>query len=112
MVASAARSLRHLAAAMEDAATVRQALTDEPGRTAARAKPKAAKRRSREDTWLAQQRGLRTSEERMHEAHRERDLARDFASRRTKAAPDGTPPDSGADARINAIAESYYARRR
>lgn len=89
---------------MEDVAAVRQALTGGRLRTP---KPKAAKRRSRDEAWLAQQRMLRAGEARMHEAHRVRDLA----AHREAAAP-VAPPDSDADRRINAIAESYYAVRR
>ncbi len=100
VIAGAARSLRHLAAAAEDTAAMRQALTGGRLRTP---KPKAAKRRSRDEARLAQQRVLRSGAARMYEAHE--------AARREAVAP-VAPPDSDADRRINAIAESHYAERR
>ncbi len=101
VMTSAARSLRHVAAAMEDIAALRQALER---RSPAR-KPKAAKRPSREETWLVQERARRAVEARMHEAHRARDLAA-----RRKAALDAALPDSEADRRINAARHGAWPR--
>jgi hypothetical protein len=106
MMASAARSLRHLAAAMEDASAAQRTLTDGPGRKAGRSRPRAAKRRSREEMWLAQDALRRAGDARMHEAH----WARDLEARRKAALAAASPPDSDADRRINAIAEGYYAQ--
>jgi hypothetical protein len=103
VIAGAARSLRHLAAAMEDAAALRQALAG--GRSRAK-RPKAPKRRPREETWLVQERARREVEARMYEAHRVQDLA----ASRAKALPASAPPlESDLDRRINAIAARYYA---
>jgi hypothetical protein len=107
VIAGAARSLRHLAAAMEDAAAARQTLAGGPARKAGRSRPRA-KRRSRDEArqeiWLAQERALRAGMARMYEAHEE--------ARRKAALAAASPLDSEADRRINAIAESYYARSR
>jgi hypothetical protein len=100
VIAGAARSLRHVAAAMEDAAAMRQALTDERSRVQ---QPKAAKRRSRQETRLAQERALRAMTARMHEAHE--------AARRAETASEASQRESDADRRINAIAERHIAER-
>jgi hypothetical protein len=96
VIAGAARSLRHLAAATEDTAALRQTLAG--GRARAK-RPKAAKRRSWEETWLPQQRALRAGEARMYEAHE--------VARRAKAASEASQPESDLDRRINAIAARY-----
>ena len=101
VLAGAARSLRHVAATMEDAAAARQMLTGQRERKAGRSH---AKRPSRKEMWLVQERARRAGEARMHEAHE--------AARRKAALAVAPPPDTDADRRINAIAESYYARRR
>jgi hypothetical protein len=104
VIAGAARSLRHVAATMEDAAALRQAITDGRPRTQRpKAANKAAKRRSREEAWLTQERAMRATEARMHEAHE--------AARRKAAADAAAPPESEADRRINAVAERYGAER-
>jgi hypothetical protein len=109
VIAGAARSLRHIAATMEDAAALRRALTDSrpkalrPRAQRPKAANMAAKRRSREEAWLVQERAMRATEARMHEAHE--------AARRKAAADAAAPPESEADRRINAVAERYGAER-
>ena len=103
------RSLRHVAAAMEDLAAVQQTLTG--GRKAGRLRakrpqqrPQPPKRRSREEWWLVQERVRREVEARMYEAHE--------VARRAKAASEAPPPESDLDRRINAIAARYDAEPR
>ena len=105
VIAGAARSLRHLAAAMEDTAALQQALT--AGRARAKRpqqRSKPAQRRSREETWLVQERARREVTARMYEAHE--------VARRAKAASEASQPESDLDRRINAIAARYDAEPR
>lgn len=103
VIAGAARGLRHAAAAMEDAAALRQTLTGVRSHAnKPRQRPKPAKRHSRKEMSRIQEYALRAVEARMHEAHRERELA----AHREAAT------ESDADRRINAIAARYSAEPR
>jgi len=100
VLTGAARELTHLASVFENAAAARDALTSGRKRKAKHSRAGKSAKARKAELWDAQQRVLREKQARMydaHEAHR--------AEAATAAAP---APETDADRRINAIAESYY----
>src|SRR5581483_8368869 len=113
MMASAARELRYLAAAMEHTAAARAGFADRPPRSRERnlSRTWAWKGREREEMWEKQQQVLRQQQVRMHEAHEAARRAKAEAAA-AAAAAEAQARDAAAERRIDTMVARYRALER